>query len=137
MRIVRWNPQINRMRYFNEFDRYMNRNNGFRRLPLDVTENEDGYVVTATVAGINAEDIDITIEDNVLTIKSESVKEDEAEEETYLLRERCLGSFGRSIRFPMDVNAEAVEANYENGILTLNVPKVEEVKPKRIAVKVG
>jgi HSP20 family protein len=125
------------MRHFNEFDRYMNRYNGFRRLPLDVTEDEEGYVVTATVAGINAEDINITIEDNVLTIKGESAREDETEEETYLLRERCLGTFGRSIRFPMDVDAEAVEAHYENGILTLNVPKVEEVKPKRIAVKVG
>ena len=73
MKIVRWNPRVNRMRHFNEFDRYMNRYNGFRRLPLDVTEDEEGYVVTATVAGINAEDINITIEDNVLTIKGEKV----------------------------------------------------------------
>lgn len=137
MKLVRWNPRINRMRYYNEFDRLGGWRNTYRGLPLDVTENEDGYVVKATVAGINPEGVDITIEENVLTIKGEYTQESESEEENYLMRERCAGSFGRSIRFPMDVNADAIDASYEHGVLTLNVPKVEEVKPKRVAIKVG
>jgi HSP20 family protein len=137
MKIVRWNPRMNRMRYYNEFDRSGGWRNMYRGLPLDVTENEDGYIVKATVAGINPEDVDITIEENVLTIKGEYAQESESEDVNYLMRERCAGNFGRSIRFPMDVNADAIDASYEHGVLTLNVPKVEEVKPKRVAIKVG
>jgi HSP20 family protein len=128
------------MRYFNEFERYLERQmdtSGYRRLPLDVTESEEGYVVNASVPGINPDDVEITIEEDVLTIKGEFSKDSEIEEETYLIRERRAGSFSRSIRFPVEVNAEAVDAIYENGVLTLNVPKVEEVKPKRVEIKVS
>ena len=140
MKIVRWNPQINRRRYFNEFERYLERQMdapGYRGLSLDVAESEDGYVVKASVPGINPDDVEITIEEDVLTIKGEVAKDSETEEETYLIRERRAGGFGRSIRFPVEVNAEAVGATYENGVLTLNVPKVEEVKPKRVEIKVS
>jgi HSP20 family protein len=125
------------MRYFNEFDRLGGWQNTYRGLPLDVTEDEEGYVVKASVAGINPEDVDITIEENVLSIKGEFAQESETEEENYLMRERHAGSFGRSIRFPVEVNADAVDAKYENGVLTLNIPKVEEVKPKRVEIKVS
>lgn len=144
MKIVRWNPYINRMRYFNEFERALENKMDWPRwqsenlgLAVDVSENEDGYVVKASMPGINPDDAEITFEDNVLTIKGEVAEEDEKEEENYRIRERRTGSFGRSIRFPVDVDAEAVDATYTNGVLTLNVPKVEEVKPKRIAVKVS
>jgi HSP20 family protein len=110
---------------------------GYRGLPLDVVENEEGYVVKASVPGISPDDVEITIEENVLSIKGEFSKDSETEEETYLIRERRAGGFGRSIRFPVEVNVEAVDATYENGVLTLNVPKVEEVKPKRVAIKVS
>ena len=141
MKIVRWNPQINRMRYFNEFERSLEMPRwapaGNLGLPLDVTENEDGFVVKASVPGTNPDDVEITFEEDVLTIKGEVAEESEVEEVNYHLRERRSGSFGRSIRFPVDVDAEAVEATYENGVLTLNIPKVEEVKPKRIEIKVS
>ncbi len=137
MKIVRWNPPINRMRTFNEFENYLARQTAYRGLPLDVTENEDGYVVVASVAGINPDDVEITLEENILSIKGEFSKDSEIEEETYLMRERRSGSFSRSIRFPVEVNAEDVNAAYENGVLTLIVPKVEEVKPKRVEIKVS
>ena len=140
MKIVRWNPQINRMRYFNEFERYLERQmdtSNYRGLPLDVVESEEGYVVKASVPGINPDDVEITIEEDVLTIKGDYVSDSETEEETYLIRERRAGGFSRSIRFPVEVDAEAVGATYENGVLTLNVPKVEEVKPKRVEIKVS
>jgi len=140
MKMVRWNPQINRMRYFNEFERNLGRRMNmpaYRGLPLDVVESEDGFVVKASVPGINPDDVELTLEENILSIKGEIVQNSETEEESYLIRERCAGSFGRSIRFPVEVNAEEVEATYENGVLTLNVPKVEEVKPKRVEIKVS
>ena len=141
MKIVRWNPQVNRMRYFNEFERFLERqmDQSVREfgLAVDVAENEEGFVVKASVPGINPDDVEITFEDNVLTIKGEITEEEEKEEENYHIRERRSGSFGRCIRFPVEVNAEAVEATYTNGVLTLNIPKVEEVKPKRIEVKVS
>ncbi len=144
MRIVRWNPRVNRMRHFNEFGRFLDQPMDWTRryssllgLDVDVIENDENFVVKASVPGISPEDVEITFEDNVLTIKGEILEEEEKEEENYHIRERRSGKFGRSFRFPVDVNAEAVEATYTDGVLTLNVPKVEEVKPKRIEVKVG
>ncbi|MCA9874943.1 MAG: Hsp20/alpha crystallin family protein [Anaerolineales bacterium] len=138
--LVRWNPSRS---LWNEFDRFFNtpavnwdapRTWG---LPLDVTENDEAYVVKASVPGISAEDLDVTLEDNVLTIKGEIAADEKVEDVRYHIRERRFGSFSRSLRFPMDVNADGVEASYVNGVLSLNVPKAEEVKPKQITVKVN
>ena len=144
MKIVRWNPGLN-MRWLNEFDRYVDRqlerpswyadtNMG---LAVDVSENDSSFVVKAAVPGINPEDVEITFEDDVLTIKGEIAQDSEQEEENFHIRERWFGTFGRSLRFPANVDGEAIEATYDNGILTLNVPKVEEEQPRRIEVKVS
>jgi HSP20 family protein len=89
------------------------------------------------VPGIKPEDLDITVTKNTLTIKGEVRQEEEKEEERYHLRERRYGRFARSITLPTSVDADEIEANYENGVLTLRLPKTEEVKPKRIEVKSG
>ncbi len=136
MKIVRYapNPALR-----NEFDRFFE--NAFRptnngsSLPLDVVETEDAYTVTASVPGVDADAIEILLEDDVLSIKGEFSAEDVSEDATIHLRERRTGHFGRKLRFPVTVNAEAIEASYENGVLTLIVPKAEEVKPKRISIK--
>ncbi len=141
--LVRWNPVRNRMNLFNEFDRLMNELSAWDaptvpstwKLALDVMENEEGYTVVASLPGINPDHIDITLEDDVLTIKAETAEEKEEENTRYHLRERRMGSFSRSLRFPVPVNGDAVEARYERGVLTLSIPKAEEVKPKRISVK--
>jgi HSP20 family protein len=104
-------------------------------LPLDVTENEDNFVVKASVPGIDPNDLDITVNGDVLTIKGEMKAEQEKQGERYHLRERRWGSFSRSISLPAPVKTDAVEADYHNGVLTLNLPKTEEVKPKRIAIR--
>lgn len=145
MKIVRWNPRVSNLQWLNEFDNYVQRelqrpgwiDNGHLQLAVDVSENDEGYVVTASVPGVRPEDIEITIEDDVLSIKGETISEQEIEKENYHIRERRHGSFGRTLRFPVQVNAEAIEANVEHGVLTLSVPKAEEVKPKRIEVKVS
>ncbi len=141
-RIVRWNPVVRRPAdLFNEFDRMFDRPTMPYRtaenwgLALDVIENEDGYTIKASVPGINPDDLEITLEDNVLTIKGEVENNEEINQEQYHLRERRYGSFSRSVKFPVMVNSEAVEASYDKGVLSLNVPKAEEVKPKRIAIK--
>lgn len=141
--ITRWNPTREALDLFNEFERLFDRS-AYREsvdtpttwgLALDVVEQEEGYVVKASVPGINPDDLNITLEDNVLTIQGEVKSEETADEGKYHLRERRYGSFGRTLRFPVAVNADTVEASYHNGVLSLTVPKAEEVKPKRIAIK--
>ena len=104
-------------------------------LAVDVMEQEDKFLVKASVPGIQPEDIEVTFNDNVLTIKGETSEEREEKEENYHLRERHYGSFVRRVAMPTNINANAIEATNENGVLTLTLPKAEEVKPKRIEVK--
>lgn len=140
--LVRWNP-TRTMNLFNEFDRFFDEalaapTRRYARswgLPLDVIEDETGYTVKASIPGITPDDLNITLEDNVLTIQGEMKGETETEGVRYHLRERRQGSFSRSINFPLNVNSDAVAASYENGVLTLNIPKAEAVKPKRIEIK--
>jgi HSP20 family protein len=104
-------------------------------LDLDVAENEENFVVKASLPGINPDDLDVTVTDNVLTIKGEVKSDETIKEEQYHLRERRFGSFSRSVTLPVSVNTDQVEATYENGVLTLQLPKTEEHKPKRIGIK--
>jgi HSP20 family protein len=108
---------------------------GWQALALDVSESDDSLKIQASLPGLNPDDVDISIHDGVLTIKGETQEETETEEEgKYYLRERRHGAFQRAIRLPVEVNADAAEAVFENGILTLTLPKAEEAKPKRITV---
>lgn len=146
-RIVRWDPirEVASMR--SQMDRLMSdvfsapaawQNDeyaGYMRLALDVSENDESYTVHASVPGMNAEDLEISFTENILTIKGESKDERVDENEKWHLRERRFGSFMRSISLPTTVNADAIDAHFENGVLTLTLPKAEEVKPRRIAIK--
>ena len=102
---------------------------------LDVMEDSDAYTVTASVPGVDPEAIDVTLTENVLTIKGETKSEEEKKEANYHLRERRFGRFSRSITLPTPVDADHIEATQENGVLTLRLPKVESAKPKRIEIK--
>ena len=103
-------------------------------LPLDVAETEDEFIVKASLPGINPDDIDINFNDKTLTIKGEYKAETEKDELRYHLHERRYGSFARSVSLPTAVKSDAIEARYEAGVLTLKLPKTEEVKPKRITI---
>jgi HSP20 family protein len=111
------------------------RNGNAWSLPIDVAEDADAYTIKASVPGINPEQIEITLNDNVLMIKGETSSESESKETNWHVRERRYGSFSRSVTLPTSVNADAVEATNENGVLTLRLPKTEAAKPKRIAIK--
>lgn len=124
------------------FDRYnnlaeeMTREGGSRnyRLALDAYTTDDAIVITASVPGVAPEDIHINLEDDVLTIEGEF--KSSVEDVTYLMRERASeGRFQRSLRLNVPVEIENIEATFDNGILTLNVPKAPEAKPLTIPVK--
>ena len=104
-------------------------------LALDVAEEDDAYVVTASLPGIAPEDVEITLTDNVLTIQGEISKDEAIDEQKYHIRERRFGRFVRSVTLPNAVAADQVEAVSENGVLKLTLPKTEEVKPKRIEIR--
>lgn len=104
-------------------------------LALDVIEENDEFVVKASLPGINPDDLEVTYNNNVLTIKGEIKEDKDVEEKHYHLRERRFGSFTRSISLPSTVKPDSITANYDAGVLTLHLPKAEEAKPKRIAVQ--
>jgi len=102
---------------------------------VDMIENEDEIVVKATLPGVKAEDLKLTITGDVLTIRGELKSERNEENERYILRERRFGSFTRSLGLPTSVVPDKAKAEFEDGILILSLPKAEEVKPKTITIK--
>ena len=103
-------------------------------LPLDMYETENEVVVKASVPGIKPEELDVTIAGDTLTIKGETKMESEVKRECYLCQERRYGAFSRSVTLPGGLNTDKVDATFENGVLTLHIPKAEEIKPKTIKV---
>src|SRR6201990_2713429 len=104
---------------------------------VDIHENEHELVVKADLPGVEAKDLDIRVENNILTIRGERRFEKKVNEDNYLPVERASVSFSRSFSLANTVNADGIKADYQNGVLTLNVPKREEAKPKQINVTVG
>lgn len=104
-------------------------------LAVDMYETDEAVVVKSATPGVDPEDIDISITGDTLTIKGETRMDEEVEEENYVYRERRYGSFARSLTIPVPIQADEAEAEFEDGILTLTLPKAEEVKPKAIEVK--
>jgi HSP20 family protein len=104
---------------------------------LDISERKDAYLVTVEVPGVEPEDLDITMEDGLLTIKGERQFTSESSEQQFHRVERRYGAFRRSITLPAQVQADQIEATFDNGVLQIVVPKAEEAKPKRIQVRPG
>ena len=105
--------------------------------PIDMYHTDNDVVVKATQPGVKPEEIEIAITGDTLTIKgeTETKAEDEAKREDYLYQEHRYGAFSRSVTLPSGLNTDEAEATFDNGILTLTIPKAEEVKPKQIKVK--
>lgn len=102
---------------------------------LDVHETGDEIVVTAALPGLKAEDVDITITGQTLSIRGEFKADEEVNRDQYLYRERRYGTFHRQLQLPVRVQGDAATATFEDGILKLAIPKAEEVKPRQIQVK--
>jgi HSP20 family protein len=104
---------------------------------LDISERKDAYLVTVELPGLKPEDLDITMEDGLLTIQGERQFTSESSEQQFHRVERRYGAFRRSITLPAHVMAEGIQASFEDGVLQILVPKAEEAKPKRIQVRPG
>ena len=103
-------------------------------LGLDVYETDADYVIRAAVPGVDPKDVEISVDDEILTIKGESRHRNEVAEESYLRKELSVGSFQRSLRLPPTVDAEKATANFEHGVLKLSIPKKPEARPKSIKI---
>jgi HSP20 family protein len=104
---------------------------------LDISERKDAYLVAVELPGLKPEDLDITMEDGLLTIQGERQFTQESSEQQFHRVERRYGAFRRSITLPAHAMAEGIEASFEDGVLQILVPKAEEAKPKRIQVRPG
>jgi HSP20 family protein len=148
MAIVRWDPsreltslqgEMNRL--FNTFFDTPTGGNGgsYRRwVPaMDLVETEDTYVLRADLPGVSEDDVSIEVENNVLTVSGERKTEHEAKDEGYYRVERAFGAFSRSLTLPDGVDAEAVAASFDKGVLEVRIPKPEQTKPKRVSISVG
>lgn len=105
--------------------------------PLDVHETADELVVTAALPGMKAEDVEITMTGQTLTLRGEFKADEQVSKDQYLYRERRYGTFNRTLQLPVRVQGEKADATFTDGILTLRIPKAEEVKPRQIRINAG
>lgn len=146
MAITRWNPTSELMSAWNDFDRLFNRltrnvetddesmtNVGTWRPAIDIDEREKEYVVSAEIPGIDKDDINISIKDNVLTISGEKPSPENDESQAHCT-ERNFGDFQRSIRFNTKIEQDRISADYHNGVLTIRLPNSEEAVEKNIPI---
>lgn len=144
-KITRWEPFREMRRMHDMLDQFMDRSlidypgsldERYSFLPIDVYQTDENIVVKASAPGINPDDLNISVTGDTLTIHGETVEEKEDKDAQYYLRERRANKFSRTITLPTMVKAEEATAEFDNGVLTLTLPKIEEVKPKMISVKV-
>jgi HSP20 family protein len=142
--IVRWEPFREMISLRQAMDRLFEDSfvhlprlsgDGAGEFPIDMYQSKDDLVVKAALPGIKPEEVDITITDNTLTIKGEHKEEQETKEDDYLYRERYYGAFSRLVAIPVKVKGEKAEATFEEGVLTVTMPKANEIKPRQVKVK--
>jgi HSP20 family protein len=145
MAIMRWRPYGNLINIQDEmnrlFDDFFGRpavhGDEGRWIPaVDISEDDDSLFVDVEVPGMKKEDIKVSLEHNVLSLKGEKKQEKEVKEENYHRWERSYGSFSRAFELPVPVQADKIKANYRDGVLHIALPKAEEVKPKEIPIEV-
>jgi HSP20 family protein len=104
--------------------------------PMDVVEGDEHFVVRADLPGIEERDVNVELEDNVLTISGERKSDGEERKEGYYRIERAYGAFSRSLTLPEGIDSEGIKASFANGVLEVRIPKPEERKPRKVAINV-
>jgi HSP20 family protein len=151
MALIRWEPvrelntiQSEMNRLFNTFFEASTPGNGgtgsaMRRwIPaMDLVESQNDFVLRADLPGLSEKDVNIELEDNVLTISGQRKAEHEERKEGYYRVERASGSFSRSLTLPEGVDPETVKAHFDKGVLEVRIPKPEQRKPRKVAINVG
>ncbi len=140
--LSRWTPSptLAREPFFRLFDTLFNQDQGEDIAtrtwtpPVDVRETPEAYVVTAELPGLARDDIQITLENNILRLTGERKFERDEKQENYHRIERSYGAFTRSFALPSQVDAERVQANFKDGLLTVSVPKAEAARPRKIDI---
>jgi HSP20 family protein len=143
--LIRWEPAREMMTLRDAMDRLFDDaftrplrlyDGGQMSMPaVDMYQTDNEVVVKAAIPGVKADDVQINVTGEVLTIKGETKEKEEVKEKVYHLREQRWGMFERTIALPTDVVADKAKAEFENGVLTITLPKAEEVKPKTITIK--
>src|SRR5581483_9511956 len=148
MALIRWEPARELGTIQNEMNRLFNTffdtptpgNSGaYRRwIPaMDLVETESDFVLRADLPGLSEEDVNIELEDNVLTVSGERKSEHEDRKEGYYRVERAFGAFSRSLTLPEGIDPEGIKASFDRGVLEVTIPKPEERKPRKVAISVG
>jgi len=143
MVMQRWDP----FQELRQMDDTMNRLwRGFRgssgsiedwNISMDVIQRPDEVIVKASIPGVKPETVDLAIEDDVLTLRAERKPDFDDDKSIYLIQERPTGSFYRALRLPETVDTNKIQSTYENGVLTISLPKAEEKKKKQIKIQIG
>ncbi len=145
MVISRWDPFRDLMSIQNELNRLFGRTYGGAEEsgstatawlpPLDIYETKDRFVVNLELAGVDSESVEVSVEDSTLIVRGERRFYTDVPEDSFLRVERRYGPFARTLTLPQTANASAIEASFDRGVLSIEVPKAEEAKPKKITVK--
>jgi HSP20 family protein len=141
--LIRWEPAREMMtlreamdRLFDDaFTRPLSLNGAWSAPAIDMYQTGDDVVVKAALPGLKADDVQITITRDMLTLKGEFKTEDESKEKAWHIREQRWGAFERSLALPTEVKADKARAEFENGVLVITLPKADEVKPKTVTIK--
>jgi HSP20 family protein len=146
MNLIRWNPVNEMMGLRHRFDRIFNEmmlpaTGGRQNMALanwnpavDIYDNEDRIIVKAEIPGVDKDHLSVDVHERVLTLKGERTDENEVNGDNYRRRERFYGKFQRSFSLPHAVDADSITANFKDGVLTVEIPKPEDRKPKQITV---
>ena len=147
MAVARWNPWNDLFDLHNQVDQLFSslaepsRSNGVGgdvvNLPVDIRQTDGEFVIEASVPGFKPDQVELTFDDGVLTIKGERSNETEQREGQYVRRERRQASVYRQIGLPAEVRADEISAAFENGVLRISVPRAQKAQPKRIPVSGG
>lgn len=151
MTLIRWRPESEMVPRISDLSREMNRlfdsflrgdvteeglANSYWTPAVDILEKDDAYTLEAELPGLKKDDVKISVQDNILTLRGERKDERKESKKGYLRMETNYGSFTRSFTLPTTINASKIEAEFKDGILKIEIPKAEEAKPKMIEVKV-
>ncbi len=143
MAILKWDPFRELQSLQEKIDRVFEDSLRSRETPsgiwapaVDIYETDNAIILEAELPGVNEKDIDVKVEDNILTVKGERKIENERKEENYYRMERYYGTFQRSFTLPSNIETNKIKADYKKGILKVEMPKKEQAKPKQIKIEV-